>query len=77
MKVGKYINNEMVFAECEQGVQVDSDTAVEQLYAQGYKDICEIKRPSETAVCTYQDYGTCYIQIWTEPEAIMDEFSTI
>lgn len=67
MKVGKFINQAMALVECEDGREVGGSRTLEELYADGYKDVCEIERPSETAVCTYAEYATCYVQVWNEP----------
>ena len=68
MKVGKIINGEMQLIECEQGMETGGNRTLEELYALGYKDVCEVERPSETATCTYDDYGTCFVQVWREEE---------
>jgi hypothetical protein len=36
------------------------------LYADGFKDVCEIAKPSETATITWQEFDTCFIQVWEE-----------
>ena len=67
MKLGKkneYDN--MLLVECEHGMEVGGERTTEELYADGYKDVCEVERPSEAAYCTYEDYGTCYVQVWHE-----------
>lgn len=67
MKIGKYDNyEEMLLIECEGGKEVNGERTVEQLYNEGYKDVCEVEKPSDTATCTYEDYGTCYVQVWKE-----------
>lgn len=75
MKIGKYNNEEFLTIECEQGKEVSGERTVEELYAEGYKDVCEVEAPSETAKCTYDDYGTCYVQVWHEDEEQSDEIS--
>lgn len=54
--------------ECEHGVEVGGSRTVEQLYADGYKDVCVVERPSETAILSYQEFESCFIQVWNEPE---------
>ena len=72
MKVGKYNNNgEMLLVECERGIEIGGNRTTEQLYADGFKDVCEIAKPSETATMTWQEFDTCFIQVWEdEPEQI-------
>ena len=73
MKVGKYINDEFVTVICENGKETSGGRTLEELYTDGYKDVCEIKAPSETSICTYEDYDSCYVQIWNEVEYIPEE----
>ena len=73
MKVGKYNNQgEMLLIECEHGVEVGGSRTVEDLYADGYKDVCEVAKPSESSVESWQEFETCFIQVWNEPEAEPD-----
>ena len=73
MKVGKYNNqNEMLLVECENGIEVGGSRTVEELHADGYKDVCEVERPSETAELSWQEFDTCFVQIWNEPEVEPD-----
>lgn len=72
MKVGKFINQEMALVECENGTEVGGSRTVEELYADGYKDVCEVERPSEDSVESWQEYETCFIQVWNEPETEPD-----
>lgn len=64
MKLGKKINDYMLLVECEQGMEVCGERTNDELYADGYKDVCEVERPSDSAWCSYEDYGTCYVQVW-------------
>lgn len=66
MKVGKIAEGEMLLIECEGGIEVDGTRTVKELYEDGYKDVCEVARPSETAVEKWQEYETCFIQVWEE-----------
>ena len=66
MKVGKFINQAMALVECEDGREVGGSRTLEELHADGYKDVCEVEKPSDTATCTYEDYETCYVQVWKE-----------
>ena len=72
MKVGKFINQAMALVECENGKEVGGSRTVEQLYVDGYKDVCEVEKPSETSVMSYQEFETCFIQVWNKPEAEPD-----
>ena len=69
MKLGKKIDETMLLVECEQGMEVGGERTTEELYADGYKDVCEVERPSDSAWCSYEDYGTCYVQVWHDEEA--------
>jgi len=64
MKLGKKIDETMLLVECEHGMEVGGERTTEELYADGYKDVCEVERPSDSAWCSYEDYGTCYVQVW-------------
>ena len=75
MKIGKYNNDTFLTIDCENGKEVNGERTVEELYALGYKDVCEVEQPSETATCTYDDYGTCFVQVWHEEEEPTDEIS--
>ena len=76
MKVGKFNDfGDMLLVECESGKEVNGSRTLEELYADGYKDVCEVEAPSETATCTYDDYGTCYIQVWHEQEEPTSEIT--
>lgn len=66
MKIGKYNNDEFVTIECENGKEINGDRTLEELYEDGYKDVCEVEAPNETSTYVYQDYGTCFVQIWTD-----------
>ena len=69
MKVGKLDNQgEMMLIECEQGVEVGGNRTIEELYADGCKDVCEVERPDGAAVELWQEFDTCFVQTWTEPE---------
>ena len=54
--------------ECENGMEVGGTRTVEELYADGYNDACEVERPSETAVESWQEFDACFVQTWNEPE---------
>lgn len=68
MKLGKMVNDEMLLVECEFGKEVHGNRTVESLYEDGYKDVCEIERPSENVNETWQEYPTCWIQVWETEE---------
>lgn len=73
MKVGKYNNQgEMLLVECENGIEVGGSRTVEELYADGYKDLCEVEKSSEKAILSWQEFDTCFVQIWNEPEVEPD-----
>lgn len=72
MKVGKYVNGEMQLVTCEQGKEVGDSRTVEELYADGYKDVCEVEKPSEDSVESWQEFESCFIQVWNEPETEPD-----
>ena len=73
MKVGKLNEfGEMLLVECEQGMEVGGSRTTEELYVDGYKDVCEIERPSEDAVMTWQEYEGCFVQVWEENMEDMD-----
>lgn len=66
----------MALIECENGVEVEEPhREVEELYTQGYKNVCLVEKPSETATCTYDEYQDCYVQIWQEQEVLTDEIT--
>lgn len=75
MKIGKYNNDTFLTIDCENGKEVGGNRTLEELYAQGYKNVCLVEKPSETATCTYEDYGTCFVQVWHEEEEQGDEIS--
>lgn len=75
MKIGKYNNDEFLTIDCENGKEVNGDRTLEELYALGYKDVCEVAQPSETATCTYDDYSTCFVQVWHEQEEPTSEIA--
>lgn len=75
MYIGKFIEEEMTLIECENGKEVGGNRTLEELYAQGYKDVCEVAQPSETATCTYDDYNTCFVQVWHEEPEQSDEIT--
>lgn len=62
----------MLLVECENGIEVGGSRTVEELYADGYKDLCEVEKPSETSVLSWQEFDTCFVQIWNEPEVEPD-----
>ena len=67
MKVGKFNDyGEILLIECEQGMEVGGSRSVEELYAEGYKDVCEIEKPGEDAVVSYQEFEGCFVQVWEE-----------
>ena len=39
----------MLLVECEQGMEVGGERTTEELYADGYKDVCEVEWPSDSA----------------------------
>lgn len=67
MKLGKMDGSDMLLVEVEKGVALDGRTEPE-LNEQGYKAVCEVEAPSESATCTYEDYGSCWVQVWREIE---------
>ena len=70
MNVGKLNKQgEMQLVECENGIEVRGTRAVEELYADGYKNVCEVERPSETAIESWEEFGDCFVQVWAEPES--------
>ena len=73
MKIGKYNNDTFITIDCENGKEVNGERTVEELYALGYKDVCEVAQPSETATCTYEEYDTCFVQVWHEEEHIDED----
>ena len=71
MKVGKLTEQgDMQLIECEQGMEVNGDRSTDELYADGFKDVCEVEAPSENATCTYEDYGSCWVQVWSDEPLI-------
>ncbi len=67
MKVGKITKQgKMLLVECENGIEVGGTRTTEELYADGYKDVCEVERPSETSIESWQEFNTCYVQVWSE-----------
>ena len=69
MKVGKYDDyGEMLLVECEQGKEISGNRTVDELYADGYKDVCEIERPDDTSVLSWQEFETCFVQVWSQEE---------
>lgn len=68
MKVGKLNGQVMTLIECEHGKEVGGNRTVEELYVDGYKDVCEVERPSEDSIGSWQEFETCFIQVWNEPE---------
>lgn len=68
MYIGKFIQQEMTLIECENGKEVSGERTLEELYAQGYKNVCLVEKPSETATCTYDEYQDCFVQVWHEEE---------
>jgi len=58
----------MTLVECENGREVGGNRTVGELYADGYKDVCEVAKPSESSVESWQEFETCFIQVWNEPE---------
>lgn len=67
MKIGKLSNGDIHFIECENGIEKDGVRTIEELYSDGYKNVNEIEKPSESSVCTYQEFSNCFVQIWNEP----------
>ena len=72
MKVGKFNGQTMTLVECEDGKEVGGSRTVEELYADGYKDVCEVAKPSEDSVESWQEFESCFIQVWNEPETEPD-----
>ena len=72
MKVGKLNDQVMTLVECENGKEVGGSRTVEELYADGYKDVCEVTKPSEDSVESWQEFESCFIQVWNEPTAEPD-----
>lgn len=72
MKVGKFINQAMALVECEDGREVGGSRTLEELYADGYKDVCEVAKPSEDSVESWQEFESCFIQAWNDPAAEPD-----
>lgn len=75
MYIGKFIEQEMALIECENGKEVSGERTLEELYAQGYKNVCLVEKPSETATCTYDEYGDCFVQVWQEEPEQSDEIT--
>ena len=75
MKIGKYNNDEFLTIECENGKEVSGERTLEELYAEGYKNVCLVEKPSETATCTYDEYQDCFVQVWHEEPEQSDEIS--
>ena len=74
MKVGKFNDaGEIILVECENGQEVGGERTLEELYADGYKNVCTVDQPSETATCTYDEYDTCFVQVWSEQEQVDEE----
>ena len=74
MKVGKLNDaGEIILVECENGQEVGGERTLEELYADGYKNVCTVEQPSETATCTYDEYDTCFVQVWSEQEQVDEE----
>lgn len=65
----------MALIECENGKEVSGERTLDELYAQGYKNVCEVARPSESATLTYQEYDTCFVQVWHQEPEQSDEIS--
>ena len=64
MYLGKFIEGQMTLVECEGGHEVGGERTLEELYADGYKNVCTVEQPGETATCTYDEYDTCFVQVW-------------
>ena len=74
MKLGKKNEqDEMLLVECEGGKEVNGERTVEELRADGYKDVCTVAPPSEEATCTYDEYDACFVQVWHEEEHIDED----
>lgn len=75
MYIGKFIEQEMTLIECENGKEVSGERTLEELYAEGYKNVCLVEKPSETATCTYDEYQDCFVQVWHDEPEQGDEIS--
>ena len=74
MKVGKFNDaGEIVLVECENGQELNGERTLDELYADGYKDVCEVAQPSEMATCSYDEYDTCFVQVWSEQEQVDED----
>ena len=58
----------MHLVECENGTEVMGTRTVEELYADGYKNVCEVEKPSETAIESWEEFSDCFVQVWNESE---------
>lgn len=74
MKLGKKNEyDDMVLVECEHGMEVKGTRTEEELREDGYKNACEIERPSDSAICEWLEYTDCWVQVWSELETIIEE----
>lgn len=60
---------EMQLVECENGIEVMGTRTVEELYAGGYKNVCDVEKSSDTAIESWEEFDDCYVQVWAEPES--------
>lgn len=68
MKYGKLLSEELQIKEVEKGMEVGGSITEEEIIAQGYKPLCEIKKPTETSIVYYREYNSCIVQEWeTDP----------
>lgn len=75
MKLGKKKEQEeMLLVECEGGKEVNGNRTEAELRQEGYKDVCETEAPNSDSQCTYDEYDTCYVQVWEEKNEIFRNY---
>lgn len=75
MKLAKQINGTMNLVEVEDGHEVGGDRTEQQLYDDGYKKACLTEKPSETATEEWNEYPSCWVQSWNEPQEEQEDFT--